>query len=134
MLARSPPAGNIPAQGVLSCTRVLFPCSSNDCLPNIPCCLLSDLVSLVSVQVFAAVLRHVDWGIVKCLVIAGPGFAKDSFKTYLDAEAVKRDVRPLIENKASIFTAPVSWGCISVYDVCSCDLDAACVLWSVLVT
>lgn len=58
-------------------------------------------------QVFTAVLRHVDWSIVKCLVIAGPGFAKDSFKTYLDAEAVKRDVRPLIEHKASIFTAPV---------------------------
>lgn len=53
-------------------------------------------------------MRHIDWGIVKCLVIAGPGFAKDSFKTHLDAEAVKRDVRPLIENKASIFTAPVS--------------------------
>src|SRR5690242_7239285 len=59
-------------------------------------------------QVFTAVVRHIDWSIVKCLVIAGPGFAKDSFKTYLDAEAVKRDVRPLIENKASIFTAPVS--------------------------
>jgi protein pelota len=59
-------------------------------------------------QVFAAVVRHIDWGIVKCLVIAGPGFAKDSFKTYLDAEAVKRDVRPLIENKASILTATVS--------------------------
>lgn len=53
-------------------------------------------------------VRHVDWSIVKCLVIAGPGFAKDSFKTYLDAEAVKRDIRPLIENKASVFTAPVS--------------------------
>jgi len=59
-------------------------------------------------QVFAAVVRHVDWSIVKCLVIAGPGFAKDSFKTYLDAEAVKRDVRPLIEHKSSIFTAPAS--------------------------
>jgi hypothetical protein len=65
---------------------------------------------LALLQVFAAVVRHVDWGIVKCLVIAGPGFAKDSFKTYLDAEAVKRDVRPLIEHKASIFTAPVRTG------------------------
>jgi stalled ribosome rescue protein Dom34 len=44
---------------------------------------------------------------VKCLVIAGPGFAKDTFKTYLEAEAVRRDVRPLIENKASIITAQV---------------------------
>jgi hypothetical protein len=30
--------------------------------------------------VFEAVVRHVDWGIVKCLVIAGPGFAKDGFR------------------------------------------------------
>jgi protein pelota len=58
-------------------------------------------------QVFGAVVRHVDWAIVKCLVIAGPGFAKDTFKTYLEAEAVRRDVRPLIENKASIITAQV---------------------------
>jgi protein pelota len=57
--------------------------------------------------VFGAVVRHVDWSIVKCLVIAGPGFAKDTFKTYLEAEAVRRDVRPLIENKASIITAQV---------------------------
>lgn len=61
-------------------------------------------------QVFTAVVRHVDWSIVKCLVIAGPGFAKDTFKAYLDAEAVRRDVRPLIENKASIITAQVSQG------------------------
>jgi protein pelota len=58
----------------------------------------------------AAVLRHVDWGIVKCLVIAGPGFAKDSFKAFLETEAVRRDARPLIEHKASIFTAQVWLG------------------------
>ena len=34
-----------------------------------------------------AVVRHVDWDIVKCLVIAGPGFAKDQFKGFLDAGA-----------------------------------------------
>lgn len=57
---------------------------------------------------FEAVVRHVDWSIVKCLVIAGPGFAKDSFKAYLDAEAVRREVRPLIENKSRILVAPAS--------------------------
>lgn len=36
------------------------------------------------VQVFAAIVRHVDWDIVRCLVIAGPGFAKDEFREYLD--------------------------------------------------
>ena len=35
-------------------------------------------------QVFAAVVRHVDWDIVRCLVIAGPGFAKDQFREFLD--------------------------------------------------
>lgn len=58
-------------------------------------------------QVFTAVVRHVDWSVVKCLVIAGPGFAKDTFKSYLDTEAVRRDVRPLIEHKSSILTAQV---------------------------
>ncbi len=40
-----------------------------------------------------AVVRVVDWDIVKCLVLAGPGFTKDAFKTYLEAEAVRQDVR-----------------------------------------
>ncbi len=50
-------------------------------------------------NVLAAVVRHVDFGVVKCLVIAGPGFAKDAFKAYLEAEAVRRDLRQLLENK-----------------------------------
>ena len=43
--------------------------------------------------VLAAVVRHVDWEVVKCLVIAGPGFAKDAFKEHLDAEAVRQSIR-----------------------------------------
>ena len=59
-------------------------------------------------QVFAAVVRHVDWSIVKCLVIAGPGFAKDEFKAHLELEAVRQGVRPLIEHKSSVVVAPAS--------------------------
>ncbi|KAG2487184.1 hypothetical protein HYH03_014162 [Edaphochlamys debaryana] len=59
-------------------------------------------------HVFNAVQRHVDFGVVKCLVIAGPGFAKDQFKEYLEAEAVRREVRPLIENKDKVLLAPAS--------------------------
>ena len=44
-------------------------------------------------SVLQAVLRHVDWSIVKCLIIAGPGFAKDNFKEYLEQEAIKRNLR-----------------------------------------
>ena len=46
-----------------------------------------------ALQVYAAVVRHVDWGMIKCLVIAGPGFAKESFRDYLNAEAVRKDTR-----------------------------------------
>jgi protein pelota len=59
-------------------------------------------------RAFAAVVRHVDWEIVKCLVIAGPGFAKDGFKDYLDLEAQRKDVRVLILNKSKIVLASAS--------------------------
>ena len=51
------------------------------------------LIAMNLVQVYEAVVRHVDWEVVKCLVIAGPGFTNDSFKTFLDAEAVRQDNR-----------------------------------------
>lgn len=59
-------------------------------------------------NVYSAVVRHVDFSIVKCLVIAGPGFSKDQFKEFLDLEAVRRSDRPLIENKSRIVLAPAS--------------------------
>lgn len=44
-------------------------------------------------QVYEGIVRHVDWEVVRCLVIAGPGFTKDSFRGFLDAEAVRQDNR-----------------------------------------
>jgi protein pelota len=58
--------------------------------------------------VFTAVVRHVDFNTVKCMVIAGPGFAKDQFKEYLDAEAVRREIRNLIENREKVVMAHAS--------------------------
>ncbi len=50
-------------------------------------------------------MRHVDWDVVKCLVLAGPGFTKDSFKTFLEAEAIRQDYRcsppPLSHNQVA---------------------------------
>lgn len=59
-------------------------------------------------RAFAAVVRHVDWEIVKCLVIAGPGFAKEGFKDFLDLEAQRKDVRVLLLNKSKIVLASAS--------------------------
>ncbi|KAK9866260.1 hypothetical protein WJX84_000600 [Apatococcus fuscideae] len=59
-------------------------------------------------KIFQAVVRHVDWGIVKCLVIAGPGFAKEQFREYLLAEAVRQDLKPIMTNKDKILLAQAS--------------------------
>ena len=44
-------------------------------------------------KVFDVLVRHVDWEVVRCLVIAGPGSAKDDFRKYLDLEMVRQNVR-----------------------------------------
>lgn len=59
-------------------------------------------------RVMTAVERHIDWEIVKCLVVAGPGFVKDDFKKHLEEEAVRRDLRPLILNKSKVLLASAS--------------------------
>jgi len=55
-----------------------------------------------------AVLKHVDFNVVRCLVLAGPGFAKEQLKEHLEAEAVRQNLRPLIENKDKVVLAPAS--------------------------
>ncbi|MEW5309126.1 MAG: hypothetical protein WDW38_001035 [Sanguina aurantia] len=75
--------------------------------------------------VFTAVIRHVDFAVVKCLVIAGPGFAKDSFREFLDEEAVRREIRPLIEHRDRILVAPASSAFKhSLKEVLACPLIA----------
>ncbi|KAI3649032.1 hypothetical protein MP228_006886 [Amoeboaphelidium protococcarum] len=55
-------------------------------------------------QITQGLLRHIRFDIVKVIIIASPGFLKDQFWTYLQAEMARSDNsavnRPLIENKA----------------------------------
>lgn len=44
-------------------------------------------------KVVSALVRHVDWGIVKCVLIAGPGFAKDAVRAAIAEAAVKQDIK-----------------------------------------
>ena len=37
--------------------------------------------------------------VVKCVILASPGFVKDQFHEYMFAEAVKQDIKLLLENK-----------------------------------
>lgn len=61
-------------------------------------------------NVLQAVLRHVNFGVVRCLVVASPGFTKDQFFDYMMLEATRRDLRQIIENKGKIVLTHSSSG------------------------
>ncbi|KAL6044619.1 Translation factor pelota [Balamuthia mandrillaris] len=46
-----------------------------------------------------AILRHINFDVVKCVIIASPGFVKDQFNEYMNGEAIKRELKVLMENK-----------------------------------
>lgn len=62
-------------------------------------------------QILQAIVRHVDFGVVRCVVLAGPGFTKDQLLEYVWAEAQRKEMRGLLEAKAKFITAHASSGC-----------------------
>ncbi|KAL1452797.1 hypothetical protein WDU94_006992 [Cyamophila willieti] len=51
-------------------------------------------------SVMQGILRHINFDVVKCILLASPGFVKDKFFEYMYAEAVKTDNKVLFENKS----------------------------------
>lgn len=49
--------------------------------------------------VMQGLLRHVNFEVVKVILIASPGFVRDQFFEYIFQEAVKNDIKMLFENK-----------------------------------
>ena len=60
--------------------------------------------------VYQAVLRHIDFTKVKCVVLGSPGFVKDDFFKYLQQESVRREDRSLLENKSKFVLCRASSG------------------------
>lgn len=61
-------------------------------------------------QVYQAIVAHVDFQIVKVLLIASPGFIKDTLHKYLLEESIRENNRAIIENKSKILLAHASSG------------------------
>jgi len=61
-------------------------------------------------NVLEAILRCVDFEVVRCLVLAGPGFITTELQVYMNQEASKRDLRPILENRSKILLANTSSG------------------------
>ncbi|XP_035776130.1 protein pelota-like isoform X1 [Anopheles albimanus] len=60
--------------------------------------------------VMQGILRHVNFDVVKCILVASPGFVKDQFYEYMFQQAVKTDNKVLIENKSKFMLVHSSSG------------------------
>ncbi|XP_072966068.1 protein PELOTA 1-like [Typha angustifolia] len=61
-------------------------------------------------SVLPGVTRHVDFKVVRCLVIDSPGFRKVQFRKYMLEEAEGQLLQPILENKSQILVAHSSSG------------------------
>lgn len=60
--------------------------------------------------ILQAILRHINFDIVKCFLIASPGFVKDQFSEYLWAEAIRAEYKVLLENRSKFVLVHSSSG------------------------
>lgn len=61
-------------------------------------------------QIIDAVLRHIKFDVIKCVLVASPGFVREQFLEYMFKIAIARDVRVLIENRSKFVSAHSSSG------------------------
>lgn len=61
-------------------------------------------------QIMQAFQRHCNFDIVKCVLVASPGFVKDQFTDYMFSQAQKMDDKSLMENKSKFVLVHSSSG------------------------
>ncbi|XP_018795451.1 PREDICTED: protein pelota [Bactrocera latifrons] len=61
-------------------------------------------------SVMQGILRHVNFDVVKCVLIASPGFVRDQFFEYMFQQAVKGDIKLLLDNKSKFILVRSSSG------------------------
>ena len=61
-------------------------------------------------QILQAITKYINFDVIKCVLVASPGFVKDQFIEYLWQQASKRDLRALQENKQKFLLAHSSTG------------------------
>jgi len=61
-------------------------------------------------NVLNAMVRHIPFDTVKAVIIASPGFIKDQYMEYVLAEALRKDIRMVLENKLKFMLVHTSSG------------------------
>ena len=59
---------------------------------------------------FQGVLRHVNFDVVKAVIVASPGFVKDAFLEYMISTAVKTDNKVILDNRGKFLPVHSSSG------------------------
>ncbi|XP_020616693.1 protein pelota homolog isoform X1 [Orbicella faveolata] len=60
--------------------------------------------------IIQGILRHFNFEVLKCILVASPGFVKDQFCDYMFQQAVKNDWKSIPENKSKFLLAHSSSG------------------------
>ena len=61
-------------------------------------------------SIIAAIRRHADFNVVKCVLIASPGFVREHFFAYMMERATKEEMKDLTENRTKFLLAHSSSG------------------------
>lgn len=61
-------------------------------------------------SIMQGILRHVDFDVVKCVLIASPGFTKDQLLKYILQQAQLKDIKVLLQNKEKFLLVHSSSG------------------------
>lgn len=61
-------------------------------------------------SVMQGILRHVNFDVVKCVILASPGFVKDQFMDYMIEQAIKTDNKVILDNKSKFLLVHSSSG------------------------
>ncbi|CAO1312339.1 unnamed protein product [Diamesa serratosioi] len=61
-------------------------------------------------SVLQGILRHINFDVIKCVILASPGFVKDQFYEYMYLQAIKSDIKILFENKSKFMLVHASSG------------------------
>eukprot|EP01083_Nonionella_stella_P095059 266793_1 len=61
-------------------------------------------------MILDAIIQHINFEVVKCLIIASPAFLKDDFSQWLYEESRKRDLKSITENRDKIILCHSSSG------------------------
>lgn len=60
--------------------------------------------------IIAAIIKHIDFAVVKAVILASPGFIKDQFFQYMINKATSEDERRLVENRSKFILLHASNG------------------------